>query len=175
MQNSTFLGIDESTPIDASPLGVNQNDRIPFNDDDPKNRRRSTNLIEDLTESMNKKASLMVKKLLAKKGTKAGTKNGNAKKGANKTKSPRSSSVDLTEEEEHADKVNDLNILNHSTSTGKKPLFVKKKTVAQKKSAMFRAITMAKHTVDKAVDKDLLSIDDNTDDFLDESGKQIRW
>ncbi len=79
-------------------------------------------------------------------------------------------SISLTEEDERMDKI---------SRTGKnfksQPTFKKKKTILQKKSMMFKAITQAKIGSTAQVAPDILDLDVFTDDFIDESGKTIRW
>ena len=60
-------------------------------------------------------------------------------------------------------------------TVSKQPTFMKKKTVTQKKSMMFRAITQAKEGKQAQVQPDILDLDVFTDDFVDENGKTIRW
>jgi len=59
--------------------------------------------------------------------------------------------------------------------TNKNPVFVKRKSVRQKKTAMLKAMNQSA-LEDESVDTEILNMEGAaTDAYIDESGKTIRW
>jgi len=59
--------------------------------------------------------------------------------------------------------------------TKKNPVFVKRKSVRQKKTAMLKAMNLSA-LEDESVDTEILHMEGAaTDAYIDESGKTIRW
>lgn len=87
---------------------------------------------------------------------------------------PDSDADSISEEgdEEQLDKVPSLQRNAKSITTMHVP-FVRKKTINEKKKALFDAIKM--QNKEHVVDAGLLAINDNTDDRFDEQGRIIRW